>query len=104
MIDAALSSLPRRQTDGAVIVRSQDKDGAKAKAFKLNAQPRDPILIERFVLALRPLTLTDLVQGRKGDMSSNIDISALGARFPWRINPIRHQHQLGRSCTSSKGH
>ncbi|KAN0126951.1 hypothetical protein V8E52_000591 [Russula decolorans] len=47
VIDAALSSLPRRQTDGAVIVRSQDKDGAKAKAFKLNAQPRDPILIER---------------------------------------------------------
>ncbi|KAF8484911.1 hypothetical protein DFH94DRAFT_791926 [Russula ochroleuca] len=47
VIDAALSSLPRRQTDGAIIVRSQDKDGAKAKAFKLNAQPRDPILIER---------------------------------------------------------
>ena len=104
MIDAALSSLPRRQTDGAVIVRSQDKDGAKAKAFKLNAQPCDPILIERFVPALRPLTLVDLVQGREGDMSSNIDISALGARFPWRINLIHHQQQLGRSCTSSKGH
>ncbi|KAI0284370.1 hypothetical protein BGY98DRAFT_910884 [Russula aff. rugulosa BPL654] len=47
VIDAALSSLPRRQTDGSVIVRSQDKDGAKAKAFKLNALPRDPVLIER---------------------------------------------------------
>lgn len=66
MIDAALSSLPRRQTDGAVIVRSQDKDGAKAKAFKLNAQPCDPILIERFVPALPPLTLTDLVKVARG--------------------------------------
>ncbi|KAI0003107.1 hypothetical protein BJV74DRAFT_815551 [Russula compacta] len=47
VIDAALSSLPRRQTDGAVIVRSQDKDGVKARAFKLNAQPCEPILIER---------------------------------------------------------
>ncbi|KAI0303260.1 hypothetical protein BC826DRAFT_339358 [Russula brevipes] len=47
VIDAALSSLPRRKTDGAVIVRSQDKDGAKARAFKLNAQPCEPILIER---------------------------------------------------------
>lgn len=62
MIDAALSSLPRRQTDGAVIVRSQDKDGAKARAFKLNAQPHDPILIERFVPAFRALTLIDLVK------------------------------------------
>lgn len=66
MIDAALSSLPRRQTDGAVIIRSQDKDGAKAKAFKLNAQPSDPILIERYVPALPPLTLTDLVKVARG--------------------------------------
>ncbi|KAI0251258.1 hypothetical protein BJV78DRAFT_1083987, partial [Lactifluus subvellereus] len=47
VIDAALSSLPHRQTDGAIIVRSKDKDGAKAKAFKLNALPCEPILIER---------------------------------------------------------
>ncbi|KAI9512207.1 hypothetical protein F5148DRAFT_973908 [Russula earlei] len=47
VIDAALSSLPRRQTDGAIIVRSQNKDGVKARAFKLNAQSCDPILIER---------------------------------------------------------
>ncbi|KAI0307302.1 hypothetical protein B0F90DRAFT_1687140 [Multifurca ochricompacta] len=47
VIDATLSSLPRRQTDGAIIVRSQVKDSAKARAFKLNALPCEPILIER---------------------------------------------------------
>jgi hypothetical protein len=63
VIDAALSSLPRRQTDGAVIVRSQDKDGAKAKAFKLNAQPCEPILIERLLLCFCfSAYLTDLVK------------------------------------------
>ncbi|KAH9977934.1 hypothetical protein BGW80DRAFT_1284953 [Lactifluus volemus] len=47
VIDASLSSLPRRRTDGAIVVRSQDKEGAKARAFKLNALPCEPILIER---------------------------------------------------------
>ncbi|KAI0269126.1 hypothetical protein BC834DRAFT_864883 [Gloeopeniophorella convolvens] len=47
VIDSTLSSLPTRHTDGAIIVRSQDEDGAKAKAFKLNALPSEPILVER---------------------------------------------------------
>jgi hypothetical protein len=47
VIDATLSSLPRRQTDGAIIVRSQAENGVKAKAFKLNALPCEPILVER---------------------------------------------------------
>src|SRR5882762_7456590 len=78
VIDASLSSLPRRQTDGAIIVRSQDKNGVKAKAFKLNGLPCEPILVERFVpinLCLRQLTLN---QGREAVTSGNIDFAALG--------------------------
>ncbi|TFY65642.1 hypothetical protein EVG20_g5455 [Dentipellis fragilis] len=47
VIDKSLSSLPRRETDGAIIIRSQDSDGEKAKVFKLNATPSDPVLVER---------------------------------------------------------
>lgn len=47
VIDKNLTALPRRRTDGAVVVRSQDVDDAKARVFKLNAMPKDPVLIER---------------------------------------------------------
>lgn len=49
MIDKSLAALPRRQTDGAIIVRSKDSDsGEKARVFKLNANPGEPILLERY--------------------------------------------------------
>ncbi|TFK55999.1 hypothetical protein OE88DRAFT_1652562 [Heliocybe sulcata] len=47
VIDKSLASLPRRQTDGSTIVRSQDSDAGKARVFKLNATPGDPVLVER---------------------------------------------------------
>ncbi|KAJ6598924.1 hypothetical protein DFH09DRAFT_1129577 [Mycena vulgaris] len=47
VIDKTIASLPRRQTDGAIIVRAQDTDAAKARVFKLNAVAGDPVLIER---------------------------------------------------------
>ncbi|PIL37065.1 hypothetical protein GSI_00757 [Ganoderma sinense ZZ0214-1] len=47
VIDKSLTALPRRQTDGAVVIRSQDASDAKARVFKLNATAKDPILIER---------------------------------------------------------
>ncbi|KAI0796750.1 hypothetical protein C8Q75DRAFT_208973 [Abortiporus biennis] len=47
VIDKALASLPRRKTDGAIIIRSQDSDGTKARIFKLNAVLKEPILVER---------------------------------------------------------
>ncbi|KAF4574973.1 hypothetical protein EYR36_006327 [Pleurotus pulmonarius] len=47
VIDKSLSSLPRRQTDNAIIVRSQDSNDQKARIFKLNAKYADPILLER---------------------------------------------------------
>ncbi|KAM5540423.1 hypothetical protein V8D89_005881 [Ganoderma adspersum] len=47
VIDKSLTALPRRQTDGAVVIRSQDASDAKARVFKLNATTKDPILIER---------------------------------------------------------
>ena len=50
VIDKSLTALPKRKTDGAIVVRSQDSDDAKARVFKLNANLSDPVLIERYVL------------------------------------------------------
>ena len=47
VIDKSLATLPRRKTDNAIIVRSQDADAGKARVFKLNAVAEDPILLER---------------------------------------------------------
>ncbi|KAK0490838.1 hypothetical protein IW261DRAFT_1434367 [Armillaria novae-zelandiae] len=47
VIDKSLTALPKRKTDGAIVVRSQDSDDAKARVFKLNANLSDPVLIER---------------------------------------------------------
>ncbi|KAK0453446.1 hypothetical protein EV421DRAFT_1764183 [Armillaria borealis] len=47
VIDKSLTALPKRNTDGAIVVRSQDSDDAKARVFKLNANLGDPVLIER---------------------------------------------------------
>ncbi|KAJ7129530.1 hypothetical protein C8R44DRAFT_777010 [Mycena epipterygia] len=47
VIDKTIASLPRRQTDGAIIVRAQDSDAGKARVFKLNAVAGDPVLLER---------------------------------------------------------
>src|SRR5258708_4624788 len=66
VIDATLSSLPRRQTDGAIIVRSQDKNGVKARAFKLNALPCEPILVERFVPTHLSFTRTNSTTRTRG--------------------------------------
>jgi hypothetical protein len=52
VIDKSIASLPRRQTDGAIIVRSQDTDTEKARVFKLNATAGDPILLERYACGL----------------------------------------------------
>jgi hypothetical protein len=48
VIDKSLATLPRRKTDNAIIVRSQDSDSDKARVFKLNAVAEDPILLERW--------------------------------------------------------
>ena len=47
VIDKTLSALPRRQTDGATVIRCQDTKDAKARVFKLNATSKEPILVER---------------------------------------------------------
>ncbi|KAI0796310.1 hypothetical protein BC629DRAFT_1286477 [Irpex lacteus] len=47
VIDKSLASLPKRQTDGSTVIRSQDDGAIKARVFKLNATPKDPVLIER---------------------------------------------------------
>lgn len=47
VIDKSLASLPRRQTDGATVIRCQDSDAGKARVFKLNGTLKDPVLVER---------------------------------------------------------
>ncbi|KAG8766525.1 hypothetical protein FRC12_006812 [Ceratobasidium sp. 428] len=48
VIDKSLSLLPRRKTDGAIIVRSQDAPTAKARVFKLNVNiAPQPVMLER---------------------------------------------------------
>jgi len=49
VIDKSLATLPRRKTDGAIIIRSQDSNDGKARVFKLNATTSEPVLLERFV-------------------------------------------------------
>ncbi|KAF8592390.1 hypothetical protein K439DRAFT_1318318, partial [Ramaria rubella] len=47
VIDRNLSNLPRRKTDGAIIIRSEDTPAAKARIFKLNATPSGAVLVQR---------------------------------------------------------
>ncbi|KIJ56644.1 hypothetical protein M422DRAFT_57320 [Sphaerobolus stellatus SS14] len=47
VIDRDLFALPRRQTDEAIIIRSEDTKSAKARIFKLNAELGEPILLQR---------------------------------------------------------
>lgn len=54
MIERSLAELPKRQTDGATIIRSQDSGVVKAVVFKLNASPVEPVLVERYEVT--PLT------------------------------------------------
>jgi hypothetical protein len=48
VIDKSLATLPRRKTDNAIIIRSQDSDLGKARVFKLNAVAEESILLERW--------------------------------------------------------
>ena len=60
MIDRLLSSLPRRKTDKAIIVRCQDGELGEAQVFKLNANLSDSVLLLRqvtaFLLSVRYLS------------------------------------------------
>jgi hypothetical protein len=47
VIDKNIKKLPRRETDGAIIVRCRDTSHVKAPVFKLNASECDPILLKR---------------------------------------------------------
>ncbi|GJE84096.1 hypothetical protein PsYK624_001710 [Phanerochaete sordida] len=47
VVDKSLASLPKRQTDGATVLRCHDSDAGKARVFKLNATPKDAVLVER---------------------------------------------------------
>ena len=51
VIDKSLATLPRRKTDGAIIIRSKDSEDGKARVFKLNANAGEPVLLERFAFS-----------------------------------------------------
>lgn len=48
VIEKSLAELAKRRTDGATIIRSQDSGVMKAVVFKLNANPVEPVLVERY--------------------------------------------------------
>lgn len=72
VIDKSVASLPRRKTDGAIIIRSQDDGDAKARIFKLNAVFKDPILIERCVTLFEPASSSELWLLDKDAMNDSI--------------------------------
>ncbi|KAH6915331.1 hypothetical protein BKA70DRAFT_1258678 [Coprinopsis sp. MPI-PUGE-AT-0042] len=47
VIEKSLAALPRRKTDNAIIIQAQDDELGKAKVFKLNAKPAEPVILER---------------------------------------------------------
>lgn len=81
VIDKSLAALPRRKTDGAIIIRSRDSEEGKARVFKLNALPSEPILLERYEPDLLnpgiPVISYDLAE--MVDMSGSSDSIPLGA-------------------------
>ncbi|TDL29432.1 hypothetical protein BD410DRAFT_736338 [Rickenella mellea] len=47
VIDKNILKLPRRKTDGSIIVRCQDSGELKSRVFKLNANISEAVLVER---------------------------------------------------------
>jgi hypothetical protein len=104
VIDKNIASLPRRQTDEAIIIRSQDSDEGKARVFKLNATTSsDPILLERFLrnaalvgVFIETCSWTGVVVVTNG----STDFIAPGAPCLLGISQRHHLRNLVPSCTS----
>ncbi|KAG9011843.1 hypothetical protein FRB94_007569 [Tulasnella sp. JGI-2019a] len=47
VVDKNLNKLPRRRTDGAIIIRCRDSPAGKGAVFKLNATQAGPLMIKR---------------------------------------------------------
>lgn len=47
VVDTALNTLPRRQTDNSFIMRAIAKDGKKACVYKLNVKETNAVLVQR---------------------------------------------------------
>jgi hypothetical protein len=86
VIDKNLTTLPRRKTDGAIIIRSQDSDDGKARAFKLNTVNGDPVLLERYICS--NLHLTSILTKTSGVEATNDSTGSivLGVLCPLAIN------------------
>jgi hypothetical protein len=77
VIDKNLATLPRRKTDNAIIIRSQDSDVAKARVFKLNAVAGEPILLERHVNFISFVQTIEIRAGT-ADMNASTDFIVHG--------------------------
>ncbi|KAG5342503.1 hypothetical protein C0989_000631 [Termitomyces sp. Mn162] len=92
VIDKSLATLPRRKTDKAIIMRTQDSEAGNARVFKLNAVPDDPILLSR--CAHRPYRknypLMERTELGKGDTNRSTDLIVLAATLPLGIS---HRHR-----------
>jgi hypothetical protein len=92
VIDKTLASLPRRKTDGAIIIRSKDAEDEKARVFKLNAVSGDPILLERCACTLCYINLIRLIiVADMGVTNGSTDFIVLGVRYPSAIRQRPHQ-------------
>lgn len=103
VIDKNIATLPRRKTDSAIIVRSQDNLDAKARVFKLNAIPSDPVLLERSVFQLSVIKTcirSDGISILDAEvMNDNTDSIALDVHCLLGTNPLLLQSNRDRLST-----
>jgi hypothetical protein len=93
VIDKNLATLPRRKSDNAIIVRSQDSDVGKARVFKLNAVSGEPILLERYIHAVSPTPSLTLNLDR-ADMNASTSSTVHDVPCLSGINHQRHLSSL----------
>jgi hypothetical protein len=111
VIDKNLAALPKRQTDGAVVVRSQDSAAGKARAFKLNATITEPVLVERSRATTSRRSSRSLTssQARRVRAPVQVRLPALSAAHCVSVDAlagavrVRPQRRVNRGPGSSAG-
>jgi hypothetical protein len=103
VIEKSLAALPRRKTDNAVIIQAQDDDLGKAKVFKLNAKPSDPVILERYALTLAAIWPIIILSTGMAVTSDSIASCALGAVYRSATRHPHHQSNPPRIFTSLQG-
>lgn len=90
VIGRSLASLPRRRTDNAIIMRTQENSTGKATVFKLNASTSDhSILLKRWVFSGR------LWNGGVSD-SKYVERAGVSGNSGSRVQDVRCQLDIRR--------